>query len=116
MLRLITELDEFKGQWRMMRSLPPEKLTGLRKVAAIERVGSSTRVKGSKLTDPQVEDLLDRPHIPLFAPQQDFDSLPPVDQIVLPQVEALHVLYGCSRNPGKVLENKCPKSPSIGRS
>ena len=29
-----------------------------------------------------------RPHIPLFAPQQDFDSLPPVDQIVLPEVKA----------------------------
>lgn len=26
-----------------------------------------------------------RPHIPLFAPQQDFDALPPVDQIALPE-------------------------------
>ena len=29
-----------------------------------------------------------RPHIPLFSPQQDFDTLPPVDQIVLPEVKA----------------------------
>ena len=29
-----------------------------------------------------------RPHIPLFAPQQDFDTLPPVDQIILPEVKA----------------------------
>lgn len=29
-----------------------------------------------------------RPHIPLFAPQQDFDTLPPVDQIQLPDVKA----------------------------
>ena len=65
-LRLIAELDEFKGQWRMMRSLSPEKLTSLRKVATIESVGSSTRIEGSKLTDRQVEDLLGRLHITEF--------------------------------------------------
>lgn len=59
-LRLIAELDEFKGQWRMIRSLSPEKLTSLRKVATIESVGSSTRIEGSRLTDRQVEDLLGR--------------------------------------------------------
>ena len=66
MLRLIAELDEFKGQWRMMRSLSPEKLTGLRKVATIQSIGSSTRIEGSKLTDRQVEDLLGRLHITEF--------------------------------------------------
>ena len=65
-LRLIAELDEFKGQWRMMRSLSPEKLTSLRKVATIESVGSSTRIEGSRLTDRQVEDLLGRLHITEF--------------------------------------------------
>jgi Fic family protein len=65
-LRLIAELDEFKGQWRMIRSLSPEKLTLLRKVATIESVGSSTRIEGSKLTDRQVEDLLGRLHITEF--------------------------------------------------
>ena len=65
-LRLIAELDEFKGHWRMIRSLSPEKLTSLRKVATIESVGSSTRIEGSKLTDLQVEDLLGRLHITEF--------------------------------------------------
>lgn len=65
-LRLISELDEFKGQWRMIRSLSPEKLTSLRKVATIESVGSSTRIEGSKLTDRQVEDLLGRLHVSEF--------------------------------------------------
>jgi Fic family protein len=65
-LRLIAELDEFKGQWRMIRSLSPEKLTSLRKVATIESVGSSTRIEGSKLTDRQVEDLLGPLHITEF--------------------------------------------------
>jgi Fic family protein len=66
MLRIIAELDEFKGQWRMIRSLSPEKLTSLRRVATIESVGSSTRIEGSKLTDLQVEDLLGRLHITEF--------------------------------------------------
>jgi Fic family protein len=65
-LRLIAELDEFKGQWRMIRSLSPGKLTSLRKVATIESIGSSTRIEGSKLTDRQVEDLLGRLHISEF--------------------------------------------------
>ncbi len=65
-LRLVAELDEFKGQWRMIRSLSPEKLTSLRKVATIESIGSSTRIEGSKLTDRQVEDLLGRLHITEF--------------------------------------------------
>lgn len=66
MLRLIAELNEFKGQWRMMCSLSPEKLTGLRKVATIESVGSSTRIEGSRLTDRQVKNLLGRLHITEF--------------------------------------------------
>lgn len=65
-LRLIAELDEFKGQWRMIRSLSPEKLTSLRKVATIESVGSSTRIEGSRLTDRQVEDLLGRLNVTEF--------------------------------------------------
>ena len=35
MLRFIAEQEDFKGQWRMSRSLSPEKLTSLRKVANI---------------------------------------------------------------------------------
>lgn len=66
MLRLIAELEDFKGQWRMIRSLSPETLSGLRKVATIESVGSSTRIEGSRLTDRQVEDLLGRLHITEF--------------------------------------------------
>jgi hypothetical protein len=45
-LRPIFRLDEFKGQWRMIRSLSPEKLTSQRKVATIESTSSSTRMEG----------------------------------------------------------------------
>jgi len=57
-LKLIAEIDEFKGRWKVMESLAPEKLTTLRRIATIESVGSSTRIEGAKLTDRQVEKLL----------------------------------------------------------
>ena len=58
LLLLIAEIDEFKGQWQALKSLSPERLQQLRKVATIESVGSSTRIEGAKLTDVQVETLL----------------------------------------------------------
>ncbi len=71
MLRLIAELDEFKGQWRMIRSLSPEKLTALRRIATVESVGSSTRIEGSKLTDREVEDLLGRLNVTEFTTRDE---------------------------------------------
>ena len=58
MLRLIGKLDEFKGAWRALRALAPERLAALRRIATIESVGSSTRVEGAKLSDREVERLL----------------------------------------------------------
>src|SRR5438128_5643286 len=58
MLDIIAELDEFKGAWRALSTLAPERLSALRRVATIESIGSSTRIEGSKLTDREVEHLL----------------------------------------------------------
>lgn len=60
MLSLISEIDEFKGAWRALGKLAPERLRQLRKVATIESVGSSTRIEGAKLSDREVEALLSR--------------------------------------------------------
>jgi Fic family protein len=57
-LALIAELDEFKGAWRTLASLAPERLGALRHVATIESIGSSTRIEGSKLSDREIEQLL----------------------------------------------------------
>ena len=57
-LNLIAEIDEFKGSWRAMITLAPERLAALRKVATIESIGSSTRIEGARLTDRQIETLL----------------------------------------------------------
>lgn len=57
-LRLIARIDEFKGAWRALGTLAPERLSALRRVATIESIGSSTRIEGSKLSDRDVERLL----------------------------------------------------------
>jgi Fic family protein len=58
LLSLIAECDEFKGAWRALGALAPERLTALRHVATIESVGSSTRIEGAKLSNREVESLL----------------------------------------------------------
>lgn len=42
MLNLISEIDEFKGAWQQMKSIAPDRLSSLKKVATIESIGSST--------------------------------------------------------------------------
>lgn len=59
-LSLIAEIDEFKGTWRALGRLAPDRLRQLRKIATIESVGSSTRIEGAKLSDREVEALLGR--------------------------------------------------------
>jgi Fic family protein len=58
LLVLIAEIDEFKGAWRALGTLAPERLKALRHVATVESIGSSTRIEGSRLTDREVERLL----------------------------------------------------------
>ena len=58
LLKLIAEIDEFKGGWKHLKTLSPERLRSLRHVATIESIGSSTRIEGSKLSDEAVEELI----------------------------------------------------------
>jgi Fic family protein len=58
LLALVAEIDEFKGAWRALGTLAPDRLRALRHVATIESIGSSTRIEGSKLTDREIERLL----------------------------------------------------------
>lgn len=65
-LSLIAEIDEFKGTWRALGTLAPERLASLRHVATIESIGSSTRIEGSKLSDREVDRLLSNLEIQSF--------------------------------------------------
>ncbi len=65
-LALIAEIDEFKGAWKALGTLAPERLSALRRVATIESIGSSTRIEGSKLSDSDVDKLLSNLDIQQF--------------------------------------------------
>lgn len=66
LLTFLSEIDEFKGMWRSLGTLAPDRLLALRRVATIESIGSSTRIEGSKLSDNDVEHLLGKLDIKSF--------------------------------------------------
>ncbi|CAB3730153.1 Fic family protein [Trinickia soli] len=70
-LSLIARIDEFKGAWRALGTLAPERLSALRRVATIESIGSSTRIEGSKLSDREVERLLSNLEIKSFSTRDE---------------------------------------------
>ena len=71
LLALLSEIDEFKGAWRLLGTIAPERLNALRRVATIESIGSSTRIEGSKLTDREVERLLGNMEIRRFSTRDE---------------------------------------------
>ncbi len=70
-LALIAEIDEFKGAWRALGTLAPERLSALRRVATIESIGSSTRIEGSRLSDREVERLLSNMDVQTFSSRDE---------------------------------------------
>jgi len=70
-LSLIARIDEFKGAWRALGALAPDRLSALRRVATIESIGSSTRIEGGKLSDREVERLLSILQIKSFATRDE---------------------------------------------
>lgn len=70
-LKLIAEIDEFKGAWSAIGRISPDRLTALRRVATIESIGSSTRIEGAKLSNREVERLLTGLAIKQFASRDE---------------------------------------------
>lgn len=70
-LKLIAEIDEFKGAWTALGRISPERLIALRRVATIESIGSSTRIEGAKLSDREVEKLLSGLQAKAFASRDE---------------------------------------------
>jgi Fic family protein len=71
LLTLIAEIDEFKGAWRALGTIAPDRLKALRHVATIESIGSSTRIEGSQLTNRAVEQLLTNLEIKKFSSRDE---------------------------------------------
>jgi Fic family protein len=71
LLSLIAEIDEFKGAWRAIGRIAPDRLSRLRHVATIESIGSSTRIEGAKLSNREVEQLLSNLRLRSFATRDE---------------------------------------------
>ena len=93
LVKLIAEIDEFKGRWEALKTLSPDRLNALRKVATIESVGSSTRIEGAKLTDRQVERLLANIEMRSFATrdEQEVAGYAEAMDLVFESYEDLHL-------------------------
>ena len=70
-LSLVAAIDEFKGAWRALGTLAPDRLSALLRVATIENIGSSTRIEGSRLSDRDVERLLSNLRIQKFSTRDE---------------------------------------------
>lgn len=57
-LKLIANIDGFKGKWNIAEKQENKYLKELRKIATIESIGSSTRIEGATLSDKEVKELL----------------------------------------------------------
>ncbi len=70
-LTLVAEIDEFKGTWRAIGRIAPERLSSLRRVATLESIGSSTRIEGATLSNREVERLLSSLDLQSFASRDE---------------------------------------------
>jgi Fic family protein len=70
-LKSVSGIDEFKGAWRAIGRIAPERLSALRHVATIESAASSTRIEGAKLTDREVKQLLSNLNIKSFTSRDE---------------------------------------------
>jgi Fic family protein len=70
-LKMIAEIDEFKGAWTAIGRISPDRLDAMRRTATIESIGSSTRIEGAKLSDKEVGALLAGLDIRTFASRDE---------------------------------------------
>src|SRR5438093_11841528 len=74
LLRLVGEIDEFKGAWKALGSLAPDRLATLRQIATVESVGASTRIEGARLTDREVDVLLSNLDLGAFRSRDEHEG------------------------------------------
>ena len=66
LINRISTIDLFKGKWQSLEKRENKYLKELKRIATIESIGSSTRIEGAKLTDGEIEKLLNNIKINKF--------------------------------------------------
>src|SRR3990167_9312436 len=64
---LLAEIDEVKGQFRAGLRMTPQAITSLKQSVLITSAGASTRIEGAKLTDEEVEKIMQGLAVSKFA-------------------------------------------------
>jgi len=90
LLRIISQIDRFDASWSSIEKREEPILKYLKSVATIQSVGSSTRIEGSKMSDREVEVLLNNMDISNL---EDRDS-----QEVAGYSNVLDLIYDSSEN------------------
>jgi len=110
-LKLIAEIDEFKGQWRALKTLSSGTLGQLRRVATIESAGSSTRIEGARLSDKEVAALLSNLRIESFQnrDEEEVAGYVAAMDMVFESWDSIPVTEGHIRQLHRVLLQYCNK-------
>jgi Fic family protein len=58
LIKLISQIDRFDASWSTLEKREGQSLKQLKSIATVRSVGASTRIEGAKMTDPEVEVLL----------------------------------------------------------
>lgn len=105
MLNLIAAIDEFKGAWRALGTIAPERLRALRQIATIESIGASTRIEGGTLTDQQVEHLLTQVDLALVTgrDEQEVAGYAAVMELILTSWESIPITPNGIRQLHKIM-------------
>ena len=65
-IKLISEIDTFKGKWSVLETMNENILGELREFATIQSIGSSTRIEGATLSDQDIKGLIAKLDITKF--------------------------------------------------
>ncbi|MDP8226860.1 MAG: Fic family protein, partial [Candidatus Celaenobacter polaris] len=71
LINRISTIDLFKGKWQALEKRENHYLKELKRIATIESIGSSTRIEGAKLTDIEIEKLLNNIKINKFVSRDE---------------------------------------------
>lgn len=60
LVNYISQVDRFDASWSAIKKVEGQSLKQLKAVATVQSIGASTRIEGSKLTDDEVDVLIDK--------------------------------------------------------
>jgi|GEM_PF-2322817 len=72
MLSLVGEIDEFKGAWKWIGKVPPQRLAVLQQISIIENSGAALRLDGGLMSDQEIMMLLGTAEQTYVTPEERF--------------------------------------------